>query len=130
MELRLNLLLNLSKNFNRTFNNAYGDSKNRQVATQLCSHYEVMSSQMADFLYKLFNVINNPSTAISLLSSEDLETLEGKQSITHNGLALPSKALLENLANAKTTAFIRNNPNGDELNIMLSFLLYLSLIHI
>ena len=79
---------------------------------------------MEEFLFKLVNVINNPSTAISLLNSEDLEVLEGKQKITQNGVSLPSKALLENLANAKTTAFLRYNPKGAELNIMLSFLLY------
>lgn len=124
MELRLNLLLNLSKSFNRTFNNAYSDNKNRQVAIQLVSHYEAMSNQVSEYLYKLFNVIDSPSTAISLLSSEDLMILEGKQSTTHNGLSLPSKSLLENLANAKTTAFLRSSPNGAELNIMLSFTLF------
>ena len=112
MELRLNLLLNLSKSFNRTFNNAYGDNKNRQVALQLVSHYEAMSKQVSEYLYRLFNVIDSPSTAISLLSSEDLMILEGKQSTTHNGLSLPSNSLLENLANSKTTAFLRSSPNG------------------
>ena len=124
LELRLNLLLNLSEGFNRTFNNAYTDSKNKQVAAQLVSHYESMSNQVSQYLYKLFNVIDSPSTAISLLSSEDIKVLEGKQSTTHNGLSLPSDSLLENLSNSKITTFVRLSPNGAELNIMLSFTLF------
>ena len=124
LELRLNLLLNLSEGFNRTFNNAYTDSKNKQVAAQLVSHYESMSNQVSQYLYKLFNVIDSPSTAISLLSSKDIKVLEGKQSTTHNGLSLPSDSLLENLSNSKITTFVRLSPNGAELNIMLSFTLF------